>query len=100
VNVGEIEALLETHGFDLLDLVSAESLSIGIEREVGDVVEKGGPNRDMLLALMVGMAGDPRLLGMARHLLFVGRRRRTLCTRRRHVIRSGGRRRRRPASHR
>ncbi len=75
VENGEIERLFEDNGFALLELISAESVSIGLESQVGEVIETGGPVSEALLRLMVDLAGDPRLLGSARHQLFVGRRR-------------------------
>jgi len=75
VETGEIERLFESNGFEQLEIISAESMSIGIERQVGEMIENGGPASEALLRLMVDLAGDPRLLGTARHQLFVGRRR-------------------------
>jgi ubiquinone/menaquinone biosynthesis C-methylase UbiE len=75
VQRGEIERLFEGNGFQLLELISAESVSIGIESQVGEVIESGGPVSEALLRLMIELADDPRLLGTARHQLFVGRRR-------------------------
>jgi S-adenosylmethionine-dependent methyltransferase len=75
VQSGEIEQLLEDHGFAVLEVMSAESVSIGIESQVGDVIEAGGQMAEDLFRIMVDLAADPRLLGTARHLLLVGRRR-------------------------
>jgi ubiquinone/menaquinone biosynthesis C-methylase UbiE len=75
VQSGEIERLFEGNGFQLLEVVSAESVSIGIESQVGEVIESGGPVSEALLRLMIELAGDPRLLGTTRHQLFIGRRR-------------------------
>jgi ubiquinone/menaquinone biosynthesis C-methylase UbiE len=75
VETGEIERLFERNGFALLELISAESVSIGLESQVGEVIETGGPIAEAMMRLIVDLADDPRLLGTARHLLFVGRRR-------------------------
>jgi ubiquinone/menaquinone biosynthesis C-methylase UbiE len=75
VQSGEIERLFEGAGFQLIELVSAESASIGIETQVGEVLDTGGSVSRALMRLMVDLARDTRLLGTARHQLFVGRRR-------------------------
>jgi SAM-dependent methyltransferase len=75
VESGELERLFGGHGFALLELISAESVSIGLESQVAEVLETSGPVSEGLLRLMVDLGGDPRLFGTARHLLFVGRRR-------------------------
>jgi SAM-dependent methyltransferase len=74
VATGEIERLLERHGFAVLEVVSAESLSVGIESAVGNLIERGGPAADLLLRTMIDLSRDPRLLGTARHIVCVGRR--------------------------
>jgi ubiquinone/menaquinone biosynthesis C-methylase UbiE len=75
VQSGEIERLFEGAGFQLLELIAAESVSIGIETQVGEVLDIGGQVSEVLKRLMVDLARDPRLLGTSRHQLFVGRRR-------------------------
>lgn len=74
VRPGEMERLVERHGFELLERLSCESLSIGIERELTEVIEAGGQLADAVVRLMVDHAADPALAGSARHLLFVARR--------------------------
>jgi len=75
VESGEIERLFESNGFAQIEVISAESASIGVESQVGEMIETGGPVSEALLRLMIDLAGDPRLIGSARHQLFVGRRR-------------------------
>lgn len=72
---GEVESLFASHGFTKQELLAAESLSVGIESEVGDVIQAGGPMSERVTRLLVDLASDERLLGSARHLLFVGERR-------------------------
>ena len=74
VQPGEIERLLEGHGFAVLERLSVESVSVGVERQVGEVLDAGGPVAEALGRLMIDLAGDERLLGAARHLLVIGRR--------------------------
>lgn len=74
VQAGEIEGLFEDYGFSVLEVISAESLSVGIERQVGEILSVGGPTSVTLLGLAVDFARQPGLLGTARHLLYVGRR--------------------------
>ena len=75
VQAGEIESLFADAGFVLVDLISAESISVGIENEVGKVIEVGGAVAERVLQLMVELAGEQEALGSARHLLYIGRRR-------------------------
>jgi 2-polyprenyl-3-methyl-5-hydroxy-6-metoxy-1,4-benzoquinol methylase len=74
VRTGEIEALLREHGFDVIEVLSVESLSVGIEAEVGKVIEEGGPTAATVLRSMTDHAADPELLGASGHLLVIGRR--------------------------
>lgn len=71
---GEAEQLFRAHGFEAVELLSAESLSAGISAQVGEVLEEGGAMADAALRLMVELAAEPSLLGAARHQLFVGRK--------------------------
>ena len=61
-------------GFESLALLSAESLTVGLESELPALL--GDPALAPLVRqLAVEHAVDPSLLGLARHLLYVGRRR-------------------------
>jgi SAM-dependent methyltransferase len=74
VQPGEMERLLERCGFALLERLSAESLSVGVERQVGEVIEAAAPMAEAVMRLMVDLAGDESVVHAARHLLFVARR--------------------------
>ena len=75
VDDGEAESWLTEAGFDVLEVSSAESLSLGIEAAVAAVLEEDGPLARSLRQLLLRHARDPRVLGLARHLLLVGRKR-------------------------
>ncbi len=72
---GEIEGLLEGHGFAVAETLAAESLSLGVEHEVGEMLAAGDGSAVAVRRLMIRLAGDARLLGSAGHLLLVAQRR-------------------------
>jgi SAM-dependent methyltransferase len=74
VQPGELEALLAGQGFEPLEMLSAESLSVGVEAQVGEVIATDDRMSRTLLRILMEHAGDDRLLGITRHVLFVGRR--------------------------
>jgi hypothetical protein len=69
VQPGEMERLLEAHGFAILERLSAESVSVGAEAEVGDLVAGGRPTADSLRRLILELAGHDQVVAAARHLL-------------------------------
>ncbi|TME26653.1 MAG: hypothetical protein E6I75_26040 [Chloroflexi bacterium] len=74
VRLEDVEPFFANFGFEQLALLSAESLTIGLESELpallGDAVLAG-----LVQKLAIDHAGDPGILGLARHLQYVGRRR-------------------------
>jgi len=72
VRLEDVEPFFANFGFEQLALLSAESLTIGLESELpallGDAVQAG-----LVQKLAIDHAGDPGILGLARHLLYVGR---------------------------
>ena len=67
----ELRTLFGGHGFVEVELLSAESLSAGIPREVGEALTLGGPVSEVVERLLIDLAGDERVVGSAGHLLFV-----------------------------
>ena len=70
----EIEPFLAEHGFSGLELLAVEGFSIGI---AGHFAEMAADQPDLYAAaldLVEAMAGERSAMGLAVHLLYVGRR--------------------------
>lgn len=70
----EVALFIERHGFETLRLLSAEGILVGIQGTLWETNEHDEAayraGRDLLLRT----ASDPSILGLATHLLYVGRR--------------------------
>ena len=70
----EVAPFFERHGFETLKLLSAEGILVGIQGTLWEMAEHDEAayraGRDLLLRT----ASDPSILGLATHLLYVGRR--------------------------
>jgi SAM-dependent methyltransferase len=75
IRVAEIGPFFASFGFEQLALLSAESLTVGLEAVLPELL---GDARlaEVVLGLALEAAADPSILGLARHLLYVGRRQR------------------------
>jgi SAM-dependent methyltransferase len=71
----EIGPFFAGFGFEQLTLLSAESLTVGLEAILPELLGDARL-REIVLQLAVQAAADPSILGLARHLLYVGRRQR------------------------
>ena len=70
----EIEPFFRRHGLEQITLLSAEGITGGIQEAVSEALAaEPSINREMF-DLLVETAGDPAILGMANHLLYIGRR--------------------------
>jgi len=69
----EIGPFLAAHGFEQLTLVSCEGLAIGLQDALGEL-PLDDPVLKSALDIVVDTAADPSILGVANHLLYVGRR--------------------------
>jgi ubiquinone/menaquinone biosynthesis C-methylase UbiE len=74
VRLEEVEPFFARFGFEQLALLSAESLTIGLESELPSLLGDAVLAR-LVHQLAISHASDPGILGLARHLLYVGRRR-------------------------
>jgi S-adenosylmethionine-dependent methyltransferase len=74
VEPGEVDGLFERHGFDRVELIAAESASLGLEIEVGNILEESGPLGERLKGLLVELSADDGLAAGAQHLIYVGRK--------------------------
>jgi S-adenosylmethionine-dependent methyltransferase len=69
----EIAPLFAAHGFDMQTLVSSEGISIGLHEMLPDLVRDDSLFQ-RAVDVIVETAADPSILGLANHLLYVGRR--------------------------
>lgn len=69
----EVAPFFEQHGFTMLGLLAAEGIVIDIQRGLFELVEGDPVAYEAALEVVIRTAGDPSILGMAAHLLYVGR---------------------------
>jgi S-adenosylmethionine-dependent methyltransferase len=70
----EVASFFEQHGFTMLALLAAESIVADIQRALFELAEDDPVAYDAAFEVIVHTASDPSILGMATHLLYVGRR--------------------------
>lgn len=70
----EIAPFFESVGLDSLELLSAESITVGLQDELPALLSDP-PLAELVCRFALQYAADPSLLGLANHLLYVGRRR-------------------------
>jgi|SRR5579884_181353 len=73
VGPDEVPPFFAGFGFEQLALLSAESVTVGLELALPEVLVDERLTQ-VALDLAIRHAGDPSILGLARHLLYVGRR--------------------------
>ena len=71
-NSKEVGPFFARFGFEQMALLWAESLTVGLEMVLPELLA-GEALRQLVFELAIGHAGDPSTLGLARHLLYVGR---------------------------
>jgi ubiquinone/menaquinone biosynthesis C-methylase UbiE len=69
----EIAPFFETVGLHLLELLSTESITVGLQDALPGLLAEP-PLAELLLTLAIRYAAYPSVLGLANHLLYVGRR--------------------------
>jgi len=69
----EIGPFFESVGLQLLELLSAESITVGLQEALPDLFAEPAM-ADLVLAFALKYAAEPSILGLANHLLYVGRR--------------------------
>lgn len=70
----EVAPFFEQHGFTKLDLLAAEGCVIDIQRALVELGESDRATYQAAFDLILRTASDPSILGMAAHLLYVGRK--------------------------
>jgi S-adenosylmethionine-dependent methyltransferase len=72
----EVAPTFEGYGFTALALLSAEGLVVDIQRALSELAEDDPETHQAAFDLVLRTASDPSILGMASHLLYVGRKHR------------------------
>jgi SAM-dependent methyltransferase len=69
----EVGPFFAAHGFEMQELLSSEGITVGLHDVLADVVGDRAVFQKTL-ELIVATAHDPSILGLANHLLYVGRK--------------------------
>ena len=70
----EVSPFFEQHGFTTLALLSAEGIAVNSQRALSELATSDPAVYQAALDVIIRTAGDPGILGMANHLLYVGKR--------------------------
>ncbi len=70
----EIAPFLRQHGLEQITLLAAEGITGGIQGAVKEALTSEPSIRQVIFDLLIETASDPAILGMANHLLYIGRR--------------------------
>jgi S-adenosylmethionine-dependent methyltransferase len=70
----EVRPFFERHGFNMLTLLAAEGIMADIQEALFELAESDPAAYEAALEVTIRTASDPSILGMATHLLYVGRR--------------------------
>jgi len=73
VKPDEVAPFFVEYGFRTLGLLAAESITVGIQRSLVELAENDPVTYQAALEVIVEAASDPSILGMAAHLLYIGR---------------------------
>ena len=71
---GEVAPFFERHGLTTLALLSAEGIAVNSQSALSELSTTDPDAYQSSLDMIIRTAGDPSILGMATHLLYVGRR--------------------------
>ncbi len=70
----DVTPFFEQHGFTTLALLSAEGIAVNSQCALSELSTSDPAAYQAALDMIIRTAGDPSILGMATHLLYVGRR--------------------------
>ena len=70
----EAEDFFAGLGFSKIGLYAAQGITVGIQRALYELAEKDPETYKAALELVVRTADDPSILGMAAHLLYIGKK--------------------------
>jgi ubiquinone/menaquinone biosynthesis C-methylase UbiE len=71
IKLEEVDPFFSRFDFEQVALLSTESLTVGLEAVLPELLADEAL-RQLVVELAIGHAGDPSILGLARHLLYVG----------------------------
>lgn len=74
VRVEEVAPFFQRHGFSTVALLGSQSIASGLEDALAALAREYPAAYDALLARAITAAGDPAILGLCSHLLYVGQR--------------------------
>ena len=74
VNPEEVEAFFDKRGFTKIGLYAAQGIAVGIQRSLHELAENDPETYKAALDLIVRTSDNPSILGMAAHLLYIGRK--------------------------
>lgn len=72
-NIEDIKPFMESHGFETIDLIGSSNLGALINNEQQQYWTDQG-EKEKLIELLIRIAGDPSVLGVSSHLLYIGRK--------------------------
>ena len=70
----DVSPFFEQHGFTTLALLAAEGIAANSRRALSELAKSDPTVYQAVLHVIIRTASDPSILGMADHLLYVGRR--------------------------
>lgn len=70
----EVSPFFEQYGFTTLALLSAEGIAVNSQQALSELATNNPTLYQAAMDVIMSTAGDPSILGMANHLLYVGRR--------------------------
>jgi hypothetical protein len=74
VRPDEVAPFFARHGFTRLALLACEGIATGLEDALAELAGSNPAAYQATLDLVVRTAGDPSILGLSNHLLYVGRK--------------------------
>lgn len=74
VDPGEVAPFFSQFGLESIMLASSESISVGIAQALAEMEASTPELYERALDLIIQTASDPSILGMANHLLYIGRK--------------------------
>lgn len=74
VRPDEVNPFFEQHGFTMLTLLAAEGFVRDIQRSLYELEKKDPTTYQTVLDVIISTANDPSILGMAAHLLYIGKK--------------------------
>jgi S-adenosylmethionine-dependent methyltransferase len=70
----EVAPFFERHGFTMLTLLASQGIAAGLEDALAELAGSNPAAYQATLDVVVRTAGDPSILGLSSHLLYVGRK--------------------------